>query len=114
MLITYAAGLWNIGVEGQIVMGAIAAAWVAREIKVPAELLIPLTMLAGVIALPIARFILRPIDALVQANRRLAEGDMEVRVHTTGSGELALKSLPPLRGRLLLVLWQSAHMKFQF
>jgi ABC-type uncharacterized transport system permease subunit len=49
LLITFAAGLWNIGVEGQIVMGAIAAAWVAREVKVPAEFLIPLTMLAGVI-----------------------------------------------------------------
>ncbi|MFH1028575.1 MAG: cache domain-containing protein, partial [Pseudomonadota bacterium] len=47
-------------------------------------------LLAGVIALPIARFILRPIDALVRANRHLAEGDMEVRVHTTGSGELAV------------------------
>jgi general nucleoside transport system permease protein len=47
LLITYAAGLWNIGVEGQIVFGAIAAAWTAREVKVPSEVLIPLTMLAG-------------------------------------------------------------------
>lgn len=49
LLITYAAGLWNIGVEGQIVFGAIAAAWVAREIKAPSEVLIPLTMLAGMV-----------------------------------------------------------------
>lgn len=49
LLITYAAGLWNIGVEGQIVFGAIAAAWVSREVKVPSEVLIPLTMLAGIV-----------------------------------------------------------------
>jgi two-component system NtrC family sensor kinase len=47
-------------------------------------------LLAGVIALPIARFIFRPIDELVQANRRLAEGDMGVRVHAPGNGELAV------------------------
>ena len=41
-------------------------------------------LLAGVIALPIARFIFRPIDDLVQANRRLAEGDMGVRVRAPG------------------------------
>ncbi len=49
LLITYAAGLWNIGVEGQIIMGAIAAAWVAREVTLPTELLVPLTMLGGMI-----------------------------------------------------------------
>jgi len=46
-------------------------------------------LLAGVIALPIARFIFRPIDDLVLANRRLAQGDMAVRVQTPGHGELA-------------------------
>lgn len=49
LLITYAAGLWNIGVEGQIIMGAIAAAWVARTVTAPAELLVPLTMLGGMV-----------------------------------------------------------------
>jgi two-component system, NtrC family, sensor kinase len=47
-------------------------------------------LLAGVIALPIARFIFRPIDDLVLANRRLAQGDMAVRVQTPGHGELAV------------------------
>jgi two-component system NtrC family sensor kinase len=46
-------------------------------------------LLAGVIAIPIARLIIKPIDALVQANRRLAQGDMAVRVRATGKGELA-------------------------
>lgn len=46
-------------------------------------------LLAGVIAVPIARLIIKPIDALVQANRRLAQGDMAVRVKATGKGELA-------------------------
>ncbi len=45
-------------------------------------------LLAGVIALPIARFISRPIDNLVKANERLAQGDMDVRVHAPGKGEL--------------------------
>ena len=45
-------------------------------------------LLAAVIALPIARFIFRPIDDLVEANERLARGDMGVRVHAPGKGEL--------------------------
>ncbi len=44
--------------------------------------------LAAVIALPIAQFIFRPIDDLVKANERLAQGDMDVRVHAPGKGEL--------------------------
>jgi simple sugar transport system permease protein len=48
LVVTFAAGLWNIGIEGQIVIGAIAAAWVAREVPGPSALLIPLTLLAGV------------------------------------------------------------------
>jgi two-component system NtrC family sensor kinase len=47
-------------------------------------------LLAGVIAVPIARFLLKPIQELVQANRRLAAGDMEVRVKTAGEGEMAV------------------------
>jgi two-component system NtrC family sensor kinase len=46
--------------------------------------------LAGVIAVPIARLITRPIAELVEANRRLAQGDMTVRVQPYGSGELAV------------------------
>lgn len=47
LLITFTTGLWNIGIEGQIVMGAIAASWVARTFDVPAEILIPLIFIAG-------------------------------------------------------------------
>lgn len=46
--------------------------------------------LAGVIAVPIARVIVRPIFELVEANRRVAEGDMTVRVEPYGKGELAV------------------------
>lgn len=49
LLITFAAGLWNIGIEGQIVAGAIAAAWVAREVDAPGAALVPLTLLGGAI-----------------------------------------------------------------
>jgi two-component system NtrC family sensor kinase len=47
-------------------------------------------VVAGVIAVPIADFITRPIAELVEANRRLAQGDMAVRVHSPGNGELAV------------------------
>jgi len=49
LVVTFAAGLWNIGIEGQIVAGAIAAAWVAREVPGPGEVVIPLVMLAGIV-----------------------------------------------------------------
>jgi two-component system NtrC family sensor kinase len=47
-------------------------------------------VLAGIIAVPISRVITRPIDALVQATKKLAQGDMSVRVKTDGRGEWAL------------------------
>ena len=47
-------------------------------------------LLAGIIAVPIARLITRPLDALVRANRRLADGDMTVRVEAAGKGELVM------------------------
>ncbi|HLF28308.1 MAG TPA: ABC transporter permease [Anaerolineae bacterium] len=49
LLITFAAGLWNIGIEGQIVFGAIAASWVARQVAAPAGLLVPLALSAGIV-----------------------------------------------------------------
>jgi two-component system NtrC family sensor kinase len=47
-------------------------------------------LIAALIAIPIARLITRPIATLVEANRRLAKGDMSVRVETKGKGEIAL------------------------
>lgn len=49
LLITFTAGLWNIGIEGQIVMGAVFTAWAARTFDLPATLLIPLLFVAGVV-----------------------------------------------------------------
>jgi len=49
LVVTFAAGLWNIGIEGQIVAGAIAATWVAREVPGPGEVVLPLVLLAGAI-----------------------------------------------------------------
>jgi simple sugar transport system permease protein len=49
LIITFAAGLWNIGIEGQIVAGAIAAAWVAREVPGPGQVVIPLILIAGMV-----------------------------------------------------------------
>jgi len=47
-------------------------------------------VVAGVIAVPIAELVTRPIADLVEANRRLAQGDMAVRVQPYGNGELAV------------------------
>ncbi|MBI4786085.1 MAG: ABC transporter permease [Chloroflexi bacterium] len=47
LLITFTAGLWNIGIEGQIVFGAIFTTWAARSLDLPAPLLIPILFLAG-------------------------------------------------------------------
>ena len=49
LLITFAAGLWNIGVEGQIVAGAIAASLVARELSGPTWVIVIVSLLAGFI-----------------------------------------------------------------
>ena len=49
LLITFAAGLWNIGVEGQIVAGALLATWLALNLSLPSLLFIPLLLLAGLV-----------------------------------------------------------------
>ncbi|MDH5372093.1 MAG: ABC transporter permease [Acidimicrobiia bacterium] len=49
LLITFAAGLWNIGVEGQITFGAIAASLIAREVSGPTWLIVTLALLAGLL-----------------------------------------------------------------
>jgi ABC-type uncharacterized transport system permease subunit len=49
LVITFAAGLWNIGIEGQIVMGAISASWAARVVPGGPWLVIPAALVAGMI-----------------------------------------------------------------
>jgi simple sugar transport system permease protein len=49
LVVTFAAGLWNIGVEGQIVTGAIVATWIAREMPGPSIVLIPAILIGGVV-----------------------------------------------------------------
>jgi ABC-type uncharacterized transport system permease subunit len=50
LILTFTAGLWNIGVEGQIVLGAVAASWVALKIDAPRPLLIILELLFAMAA----------------------------------------------------------------
>lgn len=40
LVVTFTAGLWNIGVEGQMMMGAIFASWAAQFVVLPSPLLI--------------------------------------------------------------------------
>ena len=49
LVITYSAGLWNIGVEGQIIIGAIFASWAARTIPGPGWLVMLCGILAGLV-----------------------------------------------------------------
>jgi simple sugar transport system permease protein len=52
VLITFAAGLWNIGVEGQMTLGAIFATWMLRLLQdtgLPPGLIIILGILSGVV-----------------------------------------------------------------
>jgi general nucleoside transport system permease protein len=49
LAVTFTAGLWNIGIEGQMVMGAIFASWGAQFLPLPQVLLIPACILAAAI-----------------------------------------------------------------
>ncbi len=52
LLVTFTAGLWNIGIEGQIILGAIFTTWVLRSLQnttVSPALIIALGILAGII-----------------------------------------------------------------
>lgn len=49
LVVTFTAGLWNIGVEGQIILGAIFASWVALNVNAPAWALIPLEIGAAML-----------------------------------------------------------------
>jgi simple sugar transport system permease protein len=52
LLVTFSSGLWNIGVEGQVVLGAIATTWVFRyflESDLPPGLIITLAILGGML-----------------------------------------------------------------
>ncbi len=47
LLLTFKAGLWNIGIEGQIILGAVGASWVALRLQLPPIMQIPLELLAA-------------------------------------------------------------------
>lgn len=49
MLVTFAAGLWNIGVEGQMVAGALMTTWLVQAVTLPRAVMVPLTVVAGVL-----------------------------------------------------------------
>ena len=49
LLVTFQAGLWNIGIEGQFILGALGASWVALSFQLPAPLQITLEILAGMV-----------------------------------------------------------------
>ena len=49
LLLTFSAGLWNIGIEGQIVFGAISTTFAVRTFDLPLPILLPLLILAGAV-----------------------------------------------------------------
>jgi ABC-type uncharacterized transport system permease subunit len=50
LLFTFTAGLWNIGIEGQIILGAVGASWIALKFDAPSPLLIALELLVAMLA----------------------------------------------------------------
>jgi simple sugar transport system permease protein len=50
LLVTFTAGLWNIGIEGQLILGSIGASWVALSLKAPAPILITVEILVAMAA----------------------------------------------------------------
>lgn len=50
VLVTFTAGLWNIGIEGQVILGGVFATWALRSLEsaaLPPALVIVLAVLAG-------------------------------------------------------------------
>jgi general nucleoside transport system permease protein len=41
LVVTFVSGLWNIGIEGQMMMGAVFASWGARYLNLPEPILLP-------------------------------------------------------------------------
>ncbi|MGD8850460.1 MAG: ABC transporter permease [Anaerolineales bacterium] len=50
LVVAFTAGLWNIGVEGQIVMGAVAASWLALKFDAPGPILLTAEILVAMAA----------------------------------------------------------------
>ncbi|NWG17153.1 MAG: ABC transporter permease [Chloroflexi bacterium] len=49
LIVTFTAGLWNIGVEGQMVMGAVFATWAALSLDLPQPLLVAVEILLALL-----------------------------------------------------------------
>lgn len=49
LVVTFTAGLWNIGVEGQMMMGAVFASWAAQYVVLPSPLLIGFEILVAML-----------------------------------------------------------------
>lgn len=49
LAITFTAGLWNIGIEGQMMAGAIFASWAALYVELPSPILIPFEIFLGIL-----------------------------------------------------------------
>lgn len=67
--ISFRCQIWNIGAEGQFIMGAVASTWIALNFTdLPPILLIPLTFLGGALGGAIWSLIAGFLKAYVQAN----------------------------------------------
>jgi len=49
LIVTFTAGLWNIGVEGQMIMGAVFASWGALTLDLPTPLFVPVEILLAML-----------------------------------------------------------------
>lgn len=71
VMLTFRCGLWNVGGEGQFYSGAIAAAITGIVVDAPAIVLIPLEIIAGVIAGCLTAYVPAILKARLHANEIL-------------------------------------------
>ncbi len=64
----FSTGVFNIGGQGQLIAGAVAALWVGTELKAPIGIHIPLVILAGAVGGAVAGFIPGILKALTGAH----------------------------------------------
>jgi ABC-type uncharacterized transport system permease subunit len=64
----FSTGIFNIGGQGQLIAGAVAALWVGTEINVPIGIHIPLVIIAGAVGGAVAGFIPGALKAFTGAH----------------------------------------------
>ena len=104
----FSTGVFNIGGQGQLIAGAVAALWVGTEINAPIGIHLPLVILAGAVGGAVAGF----IPGILKATHRRPRGhhDHHAQLHLPRPARVAAHHLPlPAAGAVELDLEDDAH-----